>query len=148
MLDDSLTAELFGVILEGVKDGGQPKITRLYETYDKNFPQAAQIAERVLSVVDYADDTFGELIDGTPFSSGTHFLMLFAAIAHAKFGIPNGDIRTEAIPDPKAGIDGEVAKANLAVLALAMGDPPDRQSPLLPFVDASSVRWTPLLRQH
>lgn len=139
MLDDSLTAELFGVILEGVKDGGQPKITRLYETYDKNFPQAAQTAERVLSVVDYADDTFGELIDGTPFSSGTHFLMLFAAIAHAKFGIPNGDIRTEAIPDPKAGIDGEVAKANLAVLALAMVDPPDRQSPLLPFVDASSA---------
>ena len=37
MMDDSLTAEMFGVLLEGVKDGGQPKIDALYKKYDSGF---------------------------------------------------------------------------------------------------------------
>ena len=31
MLDDSLTAEMVGILLEGIKDGGQPKIGALYQ---------------------------------------------------------------------------------------------------------------------
>jgi hypothetical protein len=37
MMDDSLTAEMVSVLLDGVKDGGQPKIDLTYKKYDNSF---------------------------------------------------------------------------------------------------------------
>jgi len=41
MLDDSLTAEMLGILLDGVTDGGQPKIDNLYRRYDSSFDGTA-----------------------------------------------------------------------------------------------------------
>ena len=38
MMDDELMAQMLGVILEGVQDGGQPTINRLYTKYDEGLP--------------------------------------------------------------------------------------------------------------
>lgn len=102
MLDDSLMAEMFGVLLEGVKDGGQAKINKLYESYDKNFPQREGIIKNTEMLINYIINNFDENITGH-IASPPHFLMLFAAVAHALIGIKPGDIGAEM---PTRDIEG------------------------------------------
>ncbi|MBI2918134.1 MAG: DUF262 domain-containing protein [Chloroflexi bacterium] len=136
MLDDSLTAEMFGIVLEGVKDGGQPKITRLYERYENDFPMADEAAERVFATVRYVDENFEDELKAGLFSSAPHLLILFAAVAHAFAGIPQGDIKGD-MPSPAVEIALDVARANLAELTQAVSDGSQKDA-LKPFVRASS----------
>ena len=39
LLHQELVAQLLGILLEGVTDGGQPKINKLYERYDSSIPE-------------------------------------------------------------------------------------------------------------
>ena len=88
MLDDSLTAEMVGVLLDGVKDGGDPKIDALYRKYDVSFDVACITnVDRVLRYI--VDNVAVSLID-TPLLSPPHLLMLFSALAYTLVGIPNG----------------------------------------------------------
>ena len=119
MADDELMAQLFGVILEGVNDGGQPKIERLYKDYDEKIPD--YVSGRVERTLDYITRNFAEILE-TGIARSPHFLMLFAAVAHAKFGIPPGGIGKEDMPrrDPHALTDVGVAVVNLSALADAL----------------------------
>ena len=123
MLDDQLTAEMFGVSLEGVRDGGQPSINKLYDRYDPSFPRADEIASQVKNVVEFTDTEFHEAMRGGVFSRPPQVLMLFAAIAHMLHGIPKGDIGGQ-LPtrgaDPLADLD--LARTNLALLTEAVAD--------------------------
>jgi len=96
MMDDSLTAEMVGVLLEGVKDGGQPKIDVLYKSYDKGFDLNAITNLNVL-LGRIKNDFAPHLVD-TPLVNPPHFLMLFSALAHVLVGIPKGDLKDEEIP--------------------------------------------------
>ncbi len=89
MLDDSLMAEMFGVILEGVTDGGQRNIRKLYVKYDKDFPNKEETILKVNEVIEFIVRNLSLALDG-PISRSPHFLMLYAAVAHALFGIPQG----------------------------------------------------------
>lgn len=89
-------AELYGVVLEGVKDGGQPKVTALYERVDKDYERGS--AEHVVdSTLEYIVSNLSEVLDQTAISNAPHFLMLFAATAHSLFGIPQGEL--QGIPE-------------------------------------------------
>lgn len=115
MGDDELMAQLFGIILGGVTDGGQPKIRRLYEAYDEEMPEYA--ASRVDRTLDYVIANLSEILE-TGLARSPHFLMLFAAVAHAKFGIPPGDVGDGMPPrDERALTDVAAAVANLSALA-------------------------------
>ena len=115
MGDDELMAQLFGTVLEGVVDGGQPKIRRLYETYEEKMPDYVQ--GRVDRTMDTIILNFPEILE-TSLARAPHFLMLFAAVAHAKFGIPAGDVGDNMPPqDERALTDVAAAVANLSVLA-------------------------------
>ena len=118
LLHHELVAQLFGVILDGVIDGGQPKIDRLYERYDPSVPDHAESRfDEVCSVI---VSHFSDVLR-TKLGSGPHFMMIFAAVAHALFGIPDGDIRGQytGMPerDSRALTDISAAKANLLTLA-------------------------------
>ena len=89
LLHHELVAQLLGVILNGVTDGGQPKIDKLYERYDSAIPDDAE--ERFDQVCNYIVDHFSDVL-GTKLGAGPHFMMIFAAVAHALFGIPVGDM--------------------------------------------------------
>ncbi|MBI2331371.1 MAG: DUF262 domain-containing protein [Chloroflexi bacterium] len=117
MLDDSLMAELYGIILEGVSDGGQEKITKLYERLDPAFEPENEVSNRVDQVLDYFDQNLGEYLLNTPILSSPHFLMLFAALAHSIFGIPIGGLQEIPERDPLALSNLEIARNNLNVLA-------------------------------
>ena len=119
MGDDELMAQMFGVILEGVKNGGQPTITRLYKNYDQELP--AGICQVLDEVLEYVTQQFSEVLDTTGLARGPHFLMLFAAVAHALKGIPEGDMADDMpLREPRALSDPEITRYNLGLLGEVM----------------------------
>lgn len=119
MADDELTAQSFGVLLNGVTDGGQTRINHLYEQFDGGLPQGTE--ERFDRTVDFILGNFADTMT-TRLRGAPHFMMLFAAVAHALFGIPGGDMgRGETIAhparNPAALTDLAVARENLETLA-------------------------------
>ena len=118
LLHHELVAELLGIVLEGVTDGGQPKINKLYERYDSFIPEDTE--DRFDQACSYIVDHFSGVLN-TKLGNGPHFMMMFAAVAHALFGIPQGDMGREhnEMPqrDSRALRDIGVANANLMALA-------------------------------
>lgn len=127
MQDDSLMAELFGVILNGVTDGGQRRIGDLYKAQDPTFPEKSPVVERVDSSLDYIVTHFTDVLTDSRLVGSPHFLMLFAAVAHARDGIPAGGLGS-ALPsrDSRALSDPSVVALNLEILSdiLESDDPP------------------------
>ncbi len=118
MADDELMAQMFGILLEGVTDGGQTKIGRLYKIYNDEFPQ---------SIVKGVDDTIRYILDNleavleTEIVRAPHFLMLFASVAYARLSIPKGDMGDDMpMRNPDALTDVSEAISNLSVLAEAL----------------------------
>lgn len=122
MLDDSLMAEMFGVVIEGVRDGGQPKITKLYQKQDNAFSPSGPEVTVVDQSLELILREFAEDLKGTPVLKGPHFLMLFSAVAHALAGIPEGDLKEEEMPERDGTIlsDLNLVRANLMKLASVM----------------------------
>lgn len=120
MKDDELTAEMLGIILRGVSDGGQPNIESLYAGYDEDLPSEA--VDRLDSVVQFILGNLSEVL-ATELRGAPHFLMLFAAVAHAMYGLPNGGMGTaDDIPhlperDALALTNLNIARRNFAKLA-------------------------------
>lgn len=92
MMDDSLIAEMLGILLEGVTDGGQRRIDKLYERHDKTFNPDSGIVDTLNNQIDWLVKNMAEPLRSTPLMSGPHFLLLYAAICHVRHGIPSGDL--------------------------------------------------------
>jgi hypothetical protein len=91
LLNDSLMAEMFGVLLEGIRDGGQPKINALYQKYDHGFDRS-RIDQALDLVLPKLTGLYSAPLTDTPLHSAPHFLMVFAALAQNTVGIPEGDL--------------------------------------------------------
>jgi hypothetical protein len=119
MLDDQLTAEMYGVLINGVTDGGQDNIRTLYRAYDRDFAQEPEITKAFNEVSGYFVRHLGQGLMGTPILNAPHYLMLFAALAHAIRGIPAGGIGAQDMPlrDKDALSDPKVVESNLLELA-------------------------------
>lgn len=117
MADDELMAQMLGVILEGVQDGGQPTIGRLYNNYDQCIPQEAIV--KLDRTVEYMVSNLSSILSSR-IGTAPHFLMLFAAVAHVLHGIPRGDLGDD-LPsldkDGSALSDLSLAIQNLETLA-------------------------------
>ena len=96
MMDDSLTAEMFGVLLEGVKNGGQPKLDLLYRKYDSKFD--GSIVPHFNAVMEKIENDFAPFLIGTSILTPGPLLMLFSAIAYSMFNLPLGDMKPEEMP--------------------------------------------------
>ena len=75
LLHHELVAQLLGIVLEGVTDGGQPKINKLYEHYDSSIPEDTE--ERLDQACRYIVDHFSVILT-TKLGNGPHFMMMFA----------------------------------------------------------------------
>ena len=127
MEDDSLMAEFFSTLLRGVTDGGQRKIDELYRSTDPTFPEDSHVPDQVSNTVTYILDNFADVLADSPIAGAPHFLMLFAAVAHAMIGLPPGDLGGLLPPrDPAALTNVGLALENLARLAdvLRTDEPP------------------------
>ncbi|MGV3614373.1 MAG: DUF262 domain-containing protein [Fimbriimonas sp.] len=117
MQDDSFMAEMYGIVLAGVQDGGQANITNLYRKFDlQSFTGVAPAQEQVRILWRYILTNLAPGIQNTALSNAPHFLMLFAAVAHAKVGIPIGELDDLPVRDGTELTDIEQVLANLSVL--------------------------------
>jgi hypothetical protein len=118
MQEDALMAEMFGIVLEGIQDGGRKSLNALYAQYDERFPRLADVTARVDEILGFIDRTFKEVVIGTPLVKPPSFLLLFAAVTHALHGIPPG-VLGDRLParDGEALADFDLTKANLLRLA-------------------------------
>lgn len=133
MEDDSLTAEMVGVLLEGVKDGGQPKIDALYRKYDDSFDSATiPNFDRVLT---YLVQNFAQSLIDTPMLRPPHLLMLYSGLAYHLIGIPDGDLTAAEIQAlPQRGMFNNLERVRDSLLLLAAVIDSD-QEPGPPLVD-------------
>ena len=97
MLDDELVAQMFGALIDGVKDGGQPYTDGLYSRFDNDFSETAQINKNFDKSLDFICSHLRSVLEQSAIRTAPHFLMLFAAVAHHMHGIPAGDVG-EAMP--------------------------------------------------
>ena len=118
LMHHELVAQLFGVILDGVTDGGQGRIDKIYRRYDARVPEDADA--RFDQVCGHIVAEFSDVL-ATKLGNGPHFMMLFAAVAHALFGIPEGDMvgpySPHPVREPSALTDTDTATANLLSLS-------------------------------
>lgn len=131
MQDDSLMSEFFSIILKGVSDGGQAAIDRLYRDIDPNAreDEMGAVSQQVGNVLTFIIENFDEVLIGSVISRAPHFLMLFAAVAHALIGIPVGEMQSE-MPVRSGEMLRDVGQAqeNLATLdRLLSAEAPERE---------------------
>lgn len=118
MADDQLMAEMFGILINGVTDGGQGHITKLYTMLNGDFPQQEIVTRQVDETLRYLTDHWQVFLETTSLHNAPHFLMLFAAVVHALFGIPPGDIGADMPKrDPSSLSDHRQVFYNLSTLA-------------------------------
>ena len=140
MADDQLVAEIYGIIINGVTDGGQTRIEKLYEDCKIEFP--VDTVSKVDQVIEYVVTNLSEILN-TSLARSPQFLILFAAVTHALLGIPQGEIekdRKTVMParDARALSDKDKAIDNLKVLANVIDqDPRDVDARFAPFKSAA-----------
>lgn len=136
MLDDSLTAEMVGVLLDGVKDGGQAKIDGLYKKYDKAF-NADSIKNLDKTLTFFVNNIADSLID-TPLLNPPHLLMLFSALASVLVGIPPGDLTPAELNHPPTLANNmDHVRDNLLYLGSIIDDDAEPAAPYADFWRAS-----------
>ena len=137
MLDDSFTAELIGVLLEGIHDGGEAKIDGLYKRHDRSFD-----VSRVVDfdkVMDVLFSGFVPALAGSVMLQPPHFLLLFSALAALTVGIPRGSL-TETEWDSAKNrqlLDFDTSRENLLNLASVITSDEIPAAPLDTFWKAS-----------
>ena len=146
MADDQLMAEMFGIILDGVTDGGQPNIKKLYERMEEDFPYQDAAQGKIDSVLSYFVENFADSLKGTAVLRAPHFLMLFAALAHSRVGLPLGGIGDE-MPNRSLADFADMSRVyeNMTTLAGVLETPePDTtiQKPNLRRFKAASASST------
>jgi hypothetical protein len=130
MADDSLMAEMFGVILRGVSDGGSSQIERLYRTYDSDWEGEDETRGAIDGVLEFLIANFGELLQSSRLSRAPQFLMLFAALSHSLIGIPAGQLGDD-MPERVELLPTAMALDRLARLAEALEAESPPSDPLL-----------------
>jgi hypothetical protein len=121
MLDDSFMAEMFGALLEGVTDGGQTKIYKLYKQNKDEFTRENETRENIDAVCTFITTNLDDVLIQPPTNvlcRQPHFLMLFAAVAHGLVGIPQGQMN-EMMPQRSEQFfcDQGQTKENLKTIA-------------------------------
>jgi hypothetical protein len=122
MQNDELFAQMYDAVLNGLRDFSQDKLTKLYRDKDKAFDEKAKATETVNTSVEFIVNRLGAAIEGKrPLSRSPQFLMLFAAVVHALFGLPKGDLKRLPPRDKLLG-DVDMALTNLDFLNELLDD--------------------------
>ncbi len=112
MMDQSLVAEILGFWMLGVTDGGEARITRLYEDHKttplNDLPSEVQVVENLQRV---ARLLLGEFYS-EPIVQRPHFLMIVAGMMYAEGNLKNGKLDLSQVPprdrliqDPDATVE-------------------------------------------
>jgi hypothetical protein len=103
MRDDSLVAEMIGFLLDGVGDGAETDIDKLYKKYDDNVSADSQVFSHLEATLKKVAEDWAPDLKGTSVLRPPNLLMLFAATAAKTVGIPAGKIEIASVVGPLAG---------------------------------------------
>lgn len=93
MQDDSLMAEMFGLVLEGLRDGGQPNIDKLYKKYDiDHTDDVADAQNKIDKILEFVTESpIRDVLTDSPIVKAPHFLMISAAVLYLRYGIDSNE---------------------------------------------------------
>jgi hypothetical protein len=94
MADDEFMAEAFGLVLNGVTDGGAARMEKLYKQQsDKKFTENIHkdIIAKLAYAIGFLEKKVPEILSNQ-FCKHYQLLMIIAAILHHKYGIPDGQV--------------------------------------------------------
>jgi hypothetical protein len=131
MQDDSLTAEMMGILLQGVTDGGQPKIDAIYKKYDSEFDSCC--IAKFDKVLQFISSNLAEYLVETPLMRPAHFLMLFGAAASCLVGIPKGELTEEEAAQGILNKDHGLTRENLLLLGSIIDSDEEPAKPYAEF---------------
>lgn len=119
--NDSFVSELYAVLLQGVSDGGAEKIDKIYKIYDPdgNFPKE-DIEYKFFDTIEFIRDEIAPRAKQSVILKPPHLLLLFAAIAHVRHGIPQGGL-TQLPARKPMGPDLNIVADNLIELGEIIG---------------------------
>lgn len=118
MQGDSLVSEMYGVLLDGIADGGQNNITKIYRLHDSSDDFDRTTTEsHFRETIDWIFENLADDLLGTAILRPTHFLLLFAAVAHSIHGIPAGRLTGEEFRESSALLPVADILENLSTLA-------------------------------
>ncbi len=142
MLDQSLVAECIGFVQQGVQDGAEKDITRIYErNRDTKIDDIEDTGDKVVIACKTAALLLRDGLEGGAIVQRPHFLMLVAAVMYALKLLPEGKLNFETLPDQDDMLkDTDAIRGALAELDNAMSaDVADLPSRLVEFVDARTT---------
>lgn len=97
MNDQSLVAEVLGYWIDGVRDGGETQITKLYEQQKSTGIDDLPPIQEVITVFMQAADLIQPLAH-EPIAKRPHFSMLVAALMYAHKKLPEGKLDFSKVP--------------------------------------------------
>lgn len=118
MADYALVAECLGLVIEGVTDGGEAGVTKLYAKYDVEIPNQTIVVDRYQETVRLLTGPLGTVLTGAV-SRPPHFVMLFASAAHTLFGLPRGGLSEAEFPEGSTYDPGKLEEVRQAVATLS-----------------------------
>lgn len=123
MIDQSLVAELVGIMTTGLSDGAEKDITKIYEAHRSSdlgdLPRAEDVAERCYAVAELLKP-----FEGEPLVKRPHFLVLFAALLYMDGDLPSGKLNLADFEATRSkGLaDSQTIQDNLERLNRALSD--------------------------
>ncbi|MGW6699827.1 DUF262 domain-containing protein [Nocardia sp. NPDC055049] len=114
MVDQSVVAEIFGFFADGVLDGDENRLNRIYDQFSKWDDSMSPSVDQVVDVMSSAADLLARF-EKEPIVSRPNYLMVVAALMYARGELQPGKLSFERSPSPVAMLaDREVAVERLA----------------------------------
>lgn len=128
MMDDELVGELFRVLIDGVCDGGAPKLKAFYRSQDDDTfteQQASRVTKRFNQSLQFLEGSLTEWIRDE-LARPYYILAMFAAYAHHRWGIPAGDLKELPARKEIAEVSKIGSELDAFLAMLQMKEPPRR----------------------
>lgn len=119
MADGELFTETVHAMLRGIKTASPSALTKLYEEFDRTFPENETISGRFVSTFDRL--VSWEQLHGGPLMKPLQFFTLFLALGHSL--LPAGGLQDAEHLQRPVGLDDEMALTNLGRLAESLQRP-------------------------
>ncbi|MCI2239529.1 DUF262 domain-containing protein [Paenibacillus sp. TRM 82003] len=123
MADAAFVAEMYGFVLNGVTDGGSTRIDKLYKDMEDAFPRKDEVESIVQGTCEFLASELLPEVAGGPMLGAPNVLMLFAAVAHVRHGLPLGRLEAKELTYPEGALsDIKAVVDNLKTLSAVLED--------------------------
>lgn len=97
MVDQSVVAEIFGFFQDGVVDGDEGRLNKIYDQFSKCDEEELPDQQQVIEIADYTATILAPFAK-EPIVARPHFLMMVAAVMYARDLLPPGKLSFEHAP--------------------------------------------------